>query len=149
MIFVKEINRNREILWFYNLIINVSVICFYVDEDEALTGSGHGLAGPEPVGPGATLALRFPGVSISVLETKVKQELQEVLKFPIEIFWNLEARKELLVQLHTSTTCDYLLENNCFDNYLSQNRKKKREKIKQSKQKYNFKLLMASSDWSK
>ena len=25
----------------------------------------------------------------------VKQEIQEVLKFPIEIFWNLEARKNL------------------------------------------------------
>ena len=24
-------------------------------------------------------------------ETLIKQELQEVLKFPIEIFWNLEA----------------------------------------------------------
>ena len=32
------------------------------------------------------------------ISTRLKQELQEVLKFPIEIFWNLEAilKSELL-----------------------------------------------------
>ena len=39
-------------------------------------------------------------------------------------------------QLQTFTSSDYLLKNNCFDNYKLQNLKKKREKI------------FHSSDWS-
>ena len=31
-------------------------------------------------------------LNIQTEKEKLEQELQEVLKFPIEIFWNLEAR---------------------------------------------------------
>ena len=59
--------------------------------------------------------------------------------------------KDLMVQLKTFITSDYLLKNNCFDNNKLQNRKKKCEKIISCfriKQTHNFKIIRTSSDCS-
>ena len=43
-----------------------------------------------------------------VTNTEIKQELQEVLKFQIEIFWNLEARNLISDLLHLLKMRQYI-----------------------------------------
>ena len=43
----------------------------------------------------------------SVINLNKKQELQEVLKFPIEIFWNLEASLKSVLSFIVQNTLDY------------------------------------------